>query len=148
MHNFLILVATGFYSGYSKLIPGTIGTLVAIPLIAMSFWLSLFGKFFVFLVLFVIGIISAEYYESFYEKKDPGEVVIDEIAAYYFILMFVEFTFMNVLLSFLLFRLFDITKVYPANRAEAVGGGVGIMLDDMVAAIYAIIVFFVIKGFV
>ncbi|MBC7197348.1 MAG: phosphatidylglycerophosphatase A, partial [Deferribacterales bacterium] len=82
MHNFLILLATGFYSGYSKYAPGTVGTLVALPILALSMWFSLLGKFFIFLLLFVLGIIASEYYESYKEKKDPKEVVIDEIAAY------------------------------------------------------------------
>jgi len=146
MHNFLILLATGFYSGYSKYAPGTVGTLVALLILALSMWLSLFGKFFIFILLFVLGIIASEYYESYNEKKDPKEVVIDEIAAYYFILIFIDLTFVNIILTFLLFRFFDITKIYPANVAESVGGGTGIMLDDMVAALYSILVFFILRG--
>lgn len=146
MHNFLILLATGFYSGYSKYAPGTVGTLVALLILALSMWLSLFGKFFIFILLFVLGIIASEYYESYNEKKDPKEVVIDEIAAYYFILIFIDVTFFNIILTFLLFRFFDITKIYPANVAESVGGGTGIMLDDMVAALYSILVFFILRG--
>jgi len=146
MHNFLILLATGFYSGYSKYAPGTVGTLVALLILALSMWLSLFGKFFIFILLFVLGIIASEYYESYNEKKDPKEVVIDEIAAYYFILIFIDLTFFNIILTFLLFRFFDITKIYPANVAESVGGGTGIMLDDMVAALYSILVFFILRG--
>ncbi|UOD35316.1 phosphatidylglycerophosphatase A [Deferribacteraceae bacterium V6Fe1] len=146
MHNFFILLATGFYSGYSKYAPGTVGTLVALPILGLSMWFSLLGKFFIFLLLFVLGIVASEYYESYKEKKDPKEVVIDEIAAYYFILIFIDLTFVNIILTFLLFRFFDITKIYPANVAESVGGGTGIMLDDMVAALYSILVFFILRG--
>lgn len=146
MHNFLILIATGFYSGYSKYAPGTVGTLAAIPILLLTNWLSILGKFFIFLLLFILGIISSEYYESYKEKKDPKEVVIDEIAAYYFILMFIEPTILNILITFFLFRFFDITKIYPINAVERVGGGTGVMLDDMVAALYSIFVFFIIRG--
>lgn len=146
MHNFLILTATGFYSGYSKYAPGTVGTLVAIPLLLITIWLSILGKFFIFLLLFILGIVSSEYYESYKEKKDPKEVVIDEIAAYYFILMFIEPNIVNILITFFLFRFFDITKIYPINAVERVGGGTGVMLDDMVAALYSIFVFFIIRG--
>lgn len=146
MHNFMILIATGFYSGYSKYAPGTVGTLAAIPILLLTNWFSILGKFFIFLLLFILGIISSEYYESYKEKKDPKEVVIDEIAAYYFILMFIEPTILNILITFFLFRFFDITKIYPINAVERVGGGTGVMLDDMVAALYSIFVFFIIRG--
>lgn len=146
MHNFLILIATGFYSGYSKYAPGTVGTLAAIPILLLTNWLSILGKFFIFLLLFILGIVSSEYYESYKEKKDSKEVVIDEIAAYYFILMFIEPTILNILITFFLFRFFDITKIYPINAVERVGGGTGVMLDDMVAALYSIFVFFIIRG--
>lgn len=146
MHNFMILIATGFYSGYSKYAPGTVGTLAAIPILLLTNWLSILGKFFIFLLLFILGIVSSEYYESYKEKKDPKEVVIDEIAAYYFILMFIEPTILNILITFSLFRFFDITKIYPINAVERVGGGTGVMLDDMVAALYSIFVFFIIRG--
>lgn len=146
MHKFFILIATGCYSGFAKKIPGTFGTLAAIPLILLTGWMSVVGKFLVFIVLFVTGIIVSEYYEKYTGREDPKEVVIDEIAAYYFITIFLDMTFWNIVITFLLFRFFDIAKIYPANKAEDIAGGTGIMLDDIVAAVYSIISFFVLKG--
>ena len=145
-HSFLVFIATGCYSGFARKFPGTFGTLATIPLILLTEWLSVVGKFFVFIVLFVTGIIASEYYEKYTGREDPKEVVIDEIAAYYLTMIFLETTFWNVAVTFLLFRFFDIVKVYPANKAEMIEGGTGIMLDDIVAAVYSIIGFFVLKG--
>jgi phosphatidylglycerophosphatase A len=148
MHKFLIILATGLGTGYAKIVPGTFGTIPAIPLIFLTNKFSILTKLLIFILLFVGGIISAEYYEKYYDKKDPSEVVIDEIAAYYLMLMFIPLTTANLLLSFVLFRIFDITKPYPIRNAESVGGGVGIMIDDILAIFYALAVFFIIRIFV
>ena len=147
MHKFLILMATGLGSGYAKIVPGTFGTLPAIPLILLTDSFSILTKFLIFIFLFVGGIISAEYYEKYFDKKDPSEVVIDEIAAYYLMLMFIPVNAVNIVISFVLFRIFDITKPYPIRNAESVGGGVGIMIDDILAILYSLAVFFVIRAF-
>lgn len=146
MHKFLIFFATGCYSGYIKFAPGTFGTLVAIPIFLIFLKLSIIGKFFIFLVLFIGGLISSEYYEKYKGEKDPKEVVIDEIAAYYFVLMFVNYSLVNLFITFVLFRIFDIFKFYPTKEVEKIGGGSGVMFDDMIAAIYSLFLFFIIKG--
>jgi phosphatidylglycerophosphatase A len=146
MHKFLIFFATGCYSGYIKFAPGTFGTLVAIPIFLIFLKLSIIGKFFIFLVLFIGGLISSEYYENYKGEKDPKEVVIDEIAAYYFVLMFVNYSLVNLFITFVLFRIFDIFKFYPTKEVEKIGGGPGVMFDDMIAAIYSLFLFFIIKG--
>ncbi len=144
-HKILTLFATGLKSGHAKIIPGTFGTMVAIPLISLTNNLSILTKFMIFIFLFVFGIIAAEYYEKFHEKDDPSEVVIDEIAAYYLILIFIPINTINIIISFILFRLFDILKPYPIRQLESIGGGVGIMLDDILAAIYAFVIFILIN---
>lgn len=146
MHKFLIFFATGCYSGYIKFAPGTFGTLVAIPIFLIFLKLSIIGKFFIFLILFIGGLISSEYYENYKGEKDPKEVVIDEIAAYYFVLMFVNYSLVNLFITFVLFRIFDIFKFYPTKEVEKIGGGPGVMFDDMIAAIYSLFLFFIIKG--
>ena len=147
MHKFLVLLATGLGSGYAKIVPGTFGTLATVPLILLTYNLSILSKLLIFIFLFVAGIIAAEYYEKYFDKEDPSEVVIDEIAAYYMMLMLIPVNVLNLIISFILFRIFDIVKPYPVRNAEKVGGGVGIMIDDILAAIYALAVFFIIKAF-
>jgi len=144
VHRFMMLVATGLNIGYLKFAPGTFGSLLAIPLAYFFNDASVLVKFFLFIVLLVIGLISSEYYEKYVSITDPPEVVIDEIAGYYFVLMIIDITFVNILITFVLFRFFDIVKIYPVKRVESVGGGVGIMLDDICSSIYALITFFII----
>jgi phosphatidylglycerophosphatase A len=69
--------------------------------------------------------------------KDPGAVVFDEIAAFSVVFLFVPFTWWTTVAGFLMFRLFDIWKPWPARRLERLPGGLGIMADDFVAGFYA-----------
>lgn len=131
--------ATWFKSGKSPYAPGTIGTLAAVPLVIITGGWSLMLKLLVFILLFVIGIAAAEYYEVHTGEKDPSAVVIDEVAAYYLIMMFFSVNFLNITASFILFRIFDIFKPYPIKNFEKIKGGVGIMLDDIIAALYSLI---------
>ncbi len=148
MHNICFLLATGFYTGKVKNAPGTFGTLVAVILMLLTFSFGITVKFFIFIILFVAGIIVSEYYEKYYGLNDPSEVVIDEYASYYMVLMFVPFALIDVLLTFFLFRIFDIAKPYPIRKLENIGGGVGIMLDDIVAALYTLGIYYLVRIFV
>lgn len=148
MDRFYTTVATGFFTGFSSWAPGTVGTLVAIPL---YFIVNLFfGKIIVLLFgigLLVLGYFASEYYCSISEQRDPQEVVIDEIAAFYLLIFFAPLgTFTMIIklpILFALFRFFDIIKLYPANLVERFDGGLGVMLDDLVAAGYALIVYLI-----
>ncbi|MGA1862482.1 phosphatidylglycerophosphatase A [Deferribacter thermophilus] len=149
MHTFLKLVATGLNVGFITVAPGTFGTLATIPLIIITLKLSIFWKFLIFITLLIVGIIASEYYEHYYDKGDPSEVVIDEIAAYYLVMIFTPYNLLNLFLSFIIFRFFDILKPYPIkNLEDNLSGGVGIMLDDIVAALYTIIVMLILRIFI
>ncbi|MGA1845521.1 phosphatidylglycerophosphatase A [Deferribacter abyssi] len=149
MHKFLKWTATGLNVGFVEYMPGTFGTLVAVPLVLLTGVFSIFVKFIFFIILFITGIIASEYYQHYYDKEDPSEVVIDEIAAYYFIMIFFPITYMNLLLSFFVFRIFDIWKPYPIKIIEkSISGGVGIMIDDIIAALYTLIVMLLFKAFI
>ncbi len=148
MDRFYTTVATGFFTGFSSWAPGTVGTLVAIPL---YFIVNLFfSKIIVLLFgigLLVLGYFASEYYCSISEEKDPQEVVIDEIAAFYLLIFFAPLGTFSMIVKlpilFVLFRIFDIIKLYPANLVERFEGGLGVMLDDLVAAAYALIVYLI-----
>ncbi|MEF3254090.1 MAG: phosphatidylglycerophosphatase A [Deferribacterales bacterium] len=143
------VIATGFFTGFSNVAPGTIGTLVAIPL---YFIINLFfSSFFVFLfglLLLVVGYFAADHYASISDEPDPKEVVIDEIAAFYLLIFFAPLGTFSMIIKlpilFGLFRFFDIFKIYPTNLAERFNGGLGIMLDDLVAAVYAYVAYLII----
>ncbi len=133
-----LLLATWINLGYSPVAPGTAGTLGGLVLIAAIRWTgSLPLEIGAILVLLVLGIWSAQVAERHFGLEDPGPVVIDEVVGILVTLVFLPSVWQVFLAGFLLFRLFDIVKPYPANRLEHLHGGVGIMADDVMAGIYA-----------
>lgn len=147
--------------GYLPFAPGTWGSLVAVGFYLLL-RVAIYGGFFnsndtlesqgIFVlwelvtiaVVSMLGIWAASRTERVLQIKDPGKVVIDEVAGQLIALMAVplvvdQLWFVWVILAFLLFRLFDIVKPYPARRLESLNGGWGIMADDLVAGVYAAI---------
>jgi phosphatidylglycerophosphatase A len=122
--------------GYIPFAPGTWGSLAGLLL-----WWILPGTVAVQLVaivvLFVIGAWSGTVAERHFASTDPGPVVIDEVLGMLVTLFMNPTTWSAVFLGFLLFRLSDIVKPFPANKLEQLHGGVGVMADDFMAAIYA-----------
>ena len=132
--------------GHSKYAPGTMGSLIGV-LIGCFLILNLDVKFYlIFLLIFIIvSYLFCEAHLKFYNKKDPKEVVVDEISGQFIaILGCVQsdkstYMFLSLLLSFVLFRFFDITKIGPIKRFENLPNGIGIMADDIVAGIFALV---------
>jgi phosphatidylglycerophosphatase A len=136
-------IALGFGSGLSPFAPGTFGTLVAIPL-AMG--LRVFDNDALFIgaiaVAFVLGAWAAHATGRDLGAADHGSIVIDEIAAFLLILYFVGADPLRMLLAFFLFRLFDVWKPPPIRQVDAAfKNGIGVMADDLLAALYTLIVF-------
>ncbi|MCD8490689.1 MAG: phosphatidylglycerophosphatase A [Geovibrio sp.] len=146
IHNILYFIATGFYSGRSPYAPGTAGTLAGVGLVVLTGWFSLFYQIMLFIILFAAGVLAAEYHERTTGEKDAPEVVIDEIAAYYFLMLFFQNSLNNLFWAFVLFRIFDIVKPHPIGKLEEIGGGIAVMLDDIGAAVYSIGALLVLKG--
>lgn len=134
-------IATWFGSGLMPKAPGTWGTLAAMPfayLIALSAGTNALIP--AAIIAFAIGTWAAGAYAIASGKPDPSEVVIDEVAAIWLVLAFTPFTFFGWALAFAAFRLFDVMKPWPVSLADAkLHGGFGIMFDDIVAAIYAML---------
>ncbi len=129
-------IATGAYSGYAPVAPGTAGSLVGLLLYCipgMEQWLPLTIAS---VLLFFAGATAAGTMERIH-GKDPRIVVIDEIVGMWISLLLLPKTVGIAILAFLLFRVFDIIKPPPARTVERLEGGFGIMLDDVFAAIYA-----------
>ena len=132
--------------GHSKYAPGTMGSLIGV-LIGCFLILNLDVKFYlIFLLIFIIvSYLLCEAHLKFYNKKDPKEVVVDEISGQFIaILGCVQsekstYIFLSLLLSFVLFRIFDITKIGPIKRFENLPNGIGIMADDIVAGLFALV---------
>lgn len=134
-------LATWFGSGLAKKAPGTWGTLASLP---FAYGLMLAGGPLLLLgavvVIFFVGIWAAGKYAATLGASDPSEVVIDEVAAMWLTLMAAPMTPLGWLMAFGLFRLFDIAKPWPVSLADRkLKGGFGIMADDILAAIYAMI---------
>ena len=131
----------GFGSGLAPKAPGTIGTLVGLPL----FWLISIYTFntqlIIIAALFMIGIYFCDITGKALGVADHGAIVWDEIVAMMLVLAFTPAGFIFWFIAFLLFRLFDIWKPYPICYADAkLKNGFGVMFDDLLAAIYAILV--------
>jgi phosphatidylglycerophosphatase A len=91
-----------------------------------------------------VGIWAATRTEQLSGRKDPGKVVVDEVAGQFISLfpltLFARWSTLAVIVSFILFRFFDIVKPYPANRLQDLNGGAGVMLDDLVAGVYGAVI--------
>ena len=94
------------------------------------------SDFAISIVLFIIGVPASTIVERF-EGKDSGKIVIDEISGQLLTLVFIPFTGVNIILGFILFRIFDIWKPYPINVSQRLPKGWGVMIDDVLAAVYA-----------
>jgi phosphatidylglycerophosphatase A len=134
-------LALGFGSGLIKPAPGTWGTLVAIPLylLIVSFIGSgSYAYFAVILVSFLIGIYLCGKTASDAGVHDHGAIVWDEIVGFLITMALLPVTWQNVVLGFILFRFFDIFKPWPIKWLDKhVHGGFGIMIDDVLAAVFA-----------
>ena len=124
--------------GYLPLAPGTFGSVVGIGvfLLLKSLVFQVVGV----VLVTVVGIWAASRTEQILRSKDPGKVVVDEVAGQMIALLPLTVFASGkvwIIASFILFRLFDIFKPYPARRFEALRGGLGIMADDLVAGVYA-----------
>jgi phosphatidylglycerophosphatase A len=130
----------GFGSGLAPKAPGTFGTLVAFPLYWAVMLLPIYQQYTLILALFVLGVYVCHATGLALGVSDHGAIVWDEIVAMMLVLMFTPFSWLWWLAAFLLFRLFDIWKPFPIRQCDAsIKGGLGVMLDDVLAAIYAII---------
>lgn len=134
------LLATAGGAGYVPLLPGTAGTVVAVPLALMLAGLAEHwgvGAYLVALGLVVgVALWSSQVMARSMGQKDPSVVVIDEVAGYLVAVAFLAPTWDLMLAAFLLFRFFDIIKPPPCRRAERLAGGLGIVADDLIAGLY------------
>ena len=134
---FGLFVATWGYLGYVPVAPGTFGSAAGLILFAAIRWSgSTALELVAIAVLLILGVWSGNQAEKHFGRTDPGPVVIDEVAGILITLALVPVTFWGAVLGFLIFRLFDVIKPWPANRFEALHGGLGVMADDAMAAVY------------
>jgi phosphatidylglycerophosphatase A len=133
---FTKLIATGFYSGYSPVAPGTAGSLVGVAIYLIPGFENSLSMPIITIAAFFIGVLISNQMEK-QLGDDPAPVVIDEIVGMWISLLFLPRQLLFVFTAFLLFRIFDIVKPQPARYIERFKNGWGIMLDDVVAGLYS-----------
>jgi len=142
MRSFIIFVATGAYTGYSPIAPGTAGSIPGLILTWLIFaplWqYSVILFLIVFAILFAASCWVAGRAEEIFERRDDSRIVIDEVLGMTAAMFLLPITGGYLALGFFLFRLFDTVKPFPADLIDRrMHGGTGVMLDDLTAAIYA-----------
>lgn len=131
------VLATGLGSGYSPIAPGTAGAALGLALFLPLGGRPALHQVVAILALFLLGVPAAGRVARRVGLHDPGIVVVDEVMGIWASLALLPFTPATALAGFLLFRLLDILKPYPARDLEALPGGWGIMADDLMAGVYA-----------
>ena len=138
MTRLAVFIASFGYCGYFPIAPGTVGSAAGLVVYLLVWWTqSLAVEIGLILLLFAAGVWSGTAAERYFGGIDPGPIVIDEVVGMLITLAFIPVGLSGALLGFFIFRVFDVFKPYPAGRFEAMHGGLGVMADDAMAAIYA-----------
>lgn len=139
------LIATGLYVGRFRYAPGTLGTLLGVPLVYLlvhEWWLTLLFV----LILYWLAVWSAGYMVELTGEKDPEEVVVDEVVGYFVSYIFLEPTLKALVVGFVTFRLLDIVKPYPIGLLQRLPGGHGVVADDVAAGLVNALVLYFLLG--
>jgi phosphatidylglycerophosphatase A len=152
MNRFILLIASGFGAGYCPRIPGTAGTLAAIPILLILTLIPSPVYELTLLAFFFLAVWSSGKAQEYWGVKDYRRIVIDEIMGFLIAMLWTPRTGLSILVGFLLFRFFDIIKPPPIRPLERIRGGYGIVLDDVLAGIYSnillhLIHFFYLSGY-
>lgn len=138
MTRLAVFIATVGYSGYFPIAPGTVGSAAGLMVYLLVWWLqSPLLEVGLIAVLFAIGVWAGTIAERYFGGIDPGPIVLDEVVGMLITLAFIPVGPAGALAGFVLFRIFDVIKPFPARRLESLHGGLGVMADDAMAAIYA-----------
>ena len=134
-----VFVCTFGYIGYAPVAPGTIGSLAGLALYAGMRWVgaSPVADTLVIVGLFAAGVWSGTHAERYFGGTDPGPGVIDEVVGMLMTLYLVPVGWDVAIIGFFIFRLLDVLKPFPADRLERLHGGLGMMADDAMAAVYS-----------
>lgn len=146
--NFIVkTLSTFFYLGYLPLIPGTFGSLAGLLILYLIKSTGIYYLL-ITLSLLVCGLLIVGRAEKIFNKKDPRFIVIDEVCGMLLSFMFLPYNPKLIIIGFFLFRMFDALKPYPINRLEKLKGSLGVMADDILAAVYTNIVLQIVLRFI
>lgn len=133
------LIGSGFFTGYVPFASGTFGSLAAIVIYLLPGFEKLEIIIPAIILFFVYGLFVSSKFEKVY-GKDPSECTVDEVVGTWIALISLPKTFLIVLSSFLIWRVLDIIKPFPARTSEKLPGGIGIMIDDVISGFYSLII--------
>jgi len=142
MRKFAVLLATGFGLGYSPVASGTVGTVLAFPLVWLMFHLAgdqVWVQLAFAALLAGLAVPICEVAERTFGTKDDGRIVADEYLTFPICMLGLAWDWRVLIVAFLTCRCFDILKPPPANRLQALHGGLGIVIDDVLASFYSLI---------
>ena len=144
MTRLAVFLATAGYTGYFPIAPGTVGSAVGLvvyaglrrlqPATGLAFSTI---EVLAIIAVFAVGVWAATLSERHFGGTDPGPIVLDEVLGMLMTLAFIPVGLGAAIAGFFLFRIFDIIKPFPARRLESLHGGLGVMADDAMAAVYA-----------
>ena len=138
MTRLAVFIATVGYCGYFPFAPGTVGSAAGLLVYALVWWTqSPIVEVALIAAVFAAGTWAGTIAERYFGGVDPGPIVIDEVLGMLITLAFIPVGWSGALAGFFLFRIFDIIKPYPAAKFEQLHGGLGVMADDAMAAVYA-----------
>jgi phosphatidylglycerophosphatase A len=133
-----VFVATVAYCGYFPIAPGTVGSAAGLLVYLLVWWAqSPVVEVGLIVALFAAGVWAGTTAERYFGGIDPGPIVIDEVVGMLMTLAFIPVGWSGAIAGFVLFRIYDVLKPYPAGRFERLHGGLGVMADDAMAAVYA-----------
>jgi phosphatidylglycerophosphatase A len=140
MTRLALAIATAGGAGYVPVAPGTAGSAVGIALYFLTCRLSPTWQIVVLAVITVAGTWASSRAAIHFQRQDPSQVVVDEVAGQLLTLLLIGAGWMGALVGFLVFRVLDVLKPWPARRLESLPGGYGIMADDLMAGVYGWII--------
>ena len=141
-------ILTGFYSGKIKFMPGTFGTLLAVPIFIYLLNNTLLINILILLILFLSSLLllNYSYKNNLFDNIDDKSIVIDEIIGYLSFMIFFDINITNIIIGFLLFRFFDILKPFPISYVDKkIKNSFGVIFDDLLAGLFSGILLFYIN---
>jgi phosphatidylglycerophosphatase A len=148
LSNIWHFIALGFGAGLIKKGTGTFGTLITFIYFIFIYQLNLEIQILIFFILLLVSYISVKNTLQSLKIKDPSCVVIDEIIAYLIVLILLPNNYLLYLISFILFRFFDILKPWPISKLEELPGAIGVIADDFGAALFALVITQMVSSYV
>jgi phosphatidylglycerophosphatase A len=141
MRRLAVFLSTVGYIGYAPYAPGTVGSAAGlVVLYAIRTWGTPTVEVGTILALFALGVWSSTLAEKHFGQKDPPSVVIDEVVGMLMTLCLLPVKPLGAFMGFVTFRIFDVIKPFPSAQCERLPGGLGVMFDDGMAAIYAYLI--------